>query len=91
VRTSRRAIASAFVAGLLLHTVAALLAWRSYGTLGRGGVIIWADLPLSLAYLQLTGRSLLAASLVAGGLQWGVIGALLTYWLGSSLRNRRRG
>ncbi len=91
MRASRRAIASAFLAGLVLHTLAALLVWRSYGTLGRGGRLIWVDFPVSLAYLQLTGRSLLTASLLAGGLQWGAITALLTYWLGSSLRKGVRG
>jgi hypothetical protein len=90
VRSARRAVLSAFVAGFLLHTLAAAIAWRSWGGL-RSGVLVWADFPVSLAYLQLTGRSLLAASLLAGGLQWGAIAALLAYWLGSALRKARRG
>ena len=91
MRPSRRAISSAFVAGILLHALAAFIAWRSLGTLGRGGMIVWIDLPISLAYLQLKGSALLSASLLAGGLQWGAIAALLTYWLGRSLHARRRG
>jgi hypothetical protein len=91
LRPSRRAVSSAFVGGILLHALAAWIAWKSSWTLGRGGMITWLDLPISLAYLQLKGKALLGASLLAGGLQWGAIAALLTYWLGRSLHARRRG
>lgn len=90
MRPSRRAVTTAFVAGILLHTLAAWIAWRSQWTLGRSGLIVWLDLPVSLAYLQLKGHALLTTSLVAGGLQWGAVTALLAFWLGRSLRARRR-
>ena len=85
---SRRAAVSAFIVGFLLHTVTALLVWRTWGLLGRGNVIAWIDFPVCLAYVHLDGVPLLTWSLVAGGLQWGVIAALLSLWLGSTVRER---
>lgn len=87
----RRAVVGAFSAGVALHALAVAVTWSSKGAFVRGGIVAWMDFPVSLAYLGLTGRSLLAASLSAGGLQWGVFAALLAYWLGSSVRNQRSG
>jgi hypothetical protein len=89
VRPSRRATLGAFVAGIALHTLAVFSVWQRWEPLYRGGVLTWIDLPVSLTYLQLRGPALLTASLLAGGLQWGGIAALLAYWLGSSLRGTR--
>lgn len=87
-RPSRRAGLAALIIGCLLHTVTALAVWRTWGTFGRGNVIAWIDFPVSLAYVHLDGGPLLTWSLIAGGLQWGVITALLSLWLGSTARER---
>jgi hypothetical protein len=87
-RRTRRAGLAALIIGCLLHTVTALAVWRTWGTLGRGNVLAWIDFPVSLAYVHLDGGPLLACSLIAGGLQWGVITALLSLWLGSTARER---
>ena len=88
LRPSRRAMVRAAVAGFLLHTVMALWVWETSTYLGRGLVIPWMDLPISLAYLHLEGTPLLTWSLVAGGLQWAGIAALLTFLLGRTLKAR---
>jgi len=88
MRPSRRAALAAFIVGSLLHTLTVVIVWRTWGTLGRGNVIAWVDFPISLAYLHLDGAPLLTWSLAAGGLQWGVITALLSLWLGSTVRER---
>ncbi len=82
----RRAVRHAAIAAFCIHTVIALLAWSTWGRFGRGNVLVWMDFPASLAFLQLTGGALLAASLLLGGLQWTGLGALLTYLLGRSAR-----
>ena len=86
LRPWRRAAGAAMIVGFLLHTVTAILAWRTWGSLGRGNVLAWIDFPVSLAYLHLDGTPLLTWSLLAGGLQWAAIAALLSIWLGSTLR-----
>jgi hypothetical protein len=85
---SRRAAATAAVAALLLHTAATFWAWHTWGYFGRGNVLAWMDFPISLAYLQLEDRPLLHWSLLAGGLQWAAIAALLAFVLGRSVRRR---
>jgi len=82
----RRALRHAAIAVFCLHVVIALFAWRSWGRFGRGNILVWMDFPASLAFLQMTGGKLLAASLLLGGLQWAVVGALLTYVLGRTVR-----
>lgn len=84
----RRALVHALWAGFLLHTVTTLWVWWTWGYFGRSNVIAWMDFPVSLAYLHVDEGALLAWSLVAGGLQWAAIAALLTYVLGRSLRWR---
>jgi len=79
----------ALVVGFLLHTVMALWTWHTWGTFTRGGLIVWMDFPLSLAYVQLRGNTMLVASLLLGGLQWAAIAALLTLGVGRTLRGRR--
>jgi hypothetical protein len=82
----RRAVRHTAIAAFCLHAVIALLAWSTWSRFGRGNVLVWMDFPTSLAFLQLTGGGLLAASLLLGGLQWAALGALLTYFLGRSAR-----
>jgi hypothetical protein len=82
----RRALRHAAVAVFGLHVMIALLAWSTWSRFGRGNVLVWMDFPTSLAFLQLTGGKLLAASLLLGGLQWAAAGALLTYLLGRTVR-----
>jgi hypothetical protein len=86
LRPSRRAALVAMAIGFALHTVTALWTWRTWGTFGRGNVVAWMDFPVSLVYLHLDGEALLAWSLLAGGLQWAVIAAILTLLLGRSVR-----
>jgi hypothetical protein len=82
----RRAVRHAALAAFCLHAVIALLAWWTWSRFGRGNLLVWMDFPGSLAFLELTGGSFLAASLLLGGLQWAALGALLTYLLGRSAR-----
>jgi hypothetical protein len=82
----RRALRHAALAVFCLHLVIALLIWFTWGRFGRGNLLVLMDLPVSLAFLQLTGGRFLAASVLLGGLQWAALGVLLTYVLGRSVR-----
>lgn len=87
LRTSRRAVRTALILGFLLHTLAALLVWETWGgPFSRGNALVWIDFPVVLAYLHLDGKPFLLWSLLAGGLQWGVIAALFSLWLGRTVR-----
>ena len=74
--------------GIVLHTLTVLWIWRTWGSFGRGNVISWLDFPASLGYMHLDGSRLLVWSLAAGGLQWGIIGALLALLVGRAARRR---
>ena len=76
--------------GVLLHTATALGVWATWGEFGRGNVLAWIDFPASLAFLHLDGTPMLLWSLVAGGLQWAIIAALLAFSLGWAARARQR-
>jgi hypothetical protein len=89
MKPSRRAVVVAVILGVIAHTLTVLSVWRSWGYFGRANVLTWIDFPVSLAYLDLDGDPMLAWSLVAGGLQWAAIAALLTITLGSTLHRRR--
>ena len=89
LRPSGRAARIAAILGFLLHAVAALIVWWTWGSFGRGNVLAWIDFPVSLAFLQLDGRALLLCSLLAGGLQWAAIAALLSLFLGRTVREDR--
>jgi len=84
------ALRHAFLGVFLLHTLTVLWVWRSWGGFGRGNLLIWMDFPSSLAYLQLTGLDRLLGSFLLGGLQWGLIGLALTYFLGRAARRGRQ-
>jgi hypothetical protein len=86
MKASRRAGIAAMSVAVALHSLAALWVWRSWGTFGRGNVLAWLDFPVSLAYLRLEGAPLLFWSLIAGGLQWAAIAAVLTWAVGRSAR-----
>jgi hypothetical protein len=77
------------VAGFLLHAVAAAWVFAHWGPGLRGGVLAWMDFPVSLAYLGLTGRALLTASLIVGGVWWALLGALFSRALGAVVGPRR--
>lgn len=83
-----RAPRRALLAGFLLHSLA--LAWIAATTspAARGTLLVWIDLPLSLAYLGATGFLLLALSFVVGGLWWGAIAAGLAALLGRLVDRR---
>jgi hypothetical protein len=87
LKPSRRALVTAAVAGLLLHTATALSVWHSWDYFGRANLLVLMDLPVSLTFLHLDGAPLLSSSLIAGGLQWAAIAALLTLWVGSTTRS----
>ena len=89
LRPSGRAARIALITGFLLHAVTALTVWRTWSSFGRGNVLAWIDFPVSLSFLQLDGRPLLLWSLLAGGLQWGAIEALLSLFLGRTVRGDR--
>jgi hypothetical protein len=79
-------VALAAAGSFLLHALAVLWVWRSWGGFGRGGVLAWIDFPSSLAYLRLRGGEKLAWSLAIGGLQWAAFGAALSLVFGRSAR-----
>ena len=82
MRPPRRAIARAAVIGLVLHTLTVLWLWWGWDFFGRGNAIALLDLPVSFGYMHLDGNPLLTWSLVAGGLQWTAIGALVALLVG---------
>lgn len=87
-RRGRRAVFWTAVCALLFHTLAVLWIWKSWGLGLRGGWLVWMDLPVSLLYLGARDGWLLALSLVLGGLQWALAGALLSKLIASLARNR---
>ena len=83
LRPSRRAAAGRPDRAASCSTpLVALSVWQTWGSFGRGNVLAWIDFPVSLAFLHLDGTPLPALEPVAGGLQWAVIAALLSLWLG---------
>ncbi len=88
MKTSRRAATEAAVIGFVLHTLTVLWVWWRWDLFGRGNVIAWLDLPASFGYMQLDGGPLLSWSLLAGGLQWGAIAALVALLVGRAARRR---
>jgi hypothetical protein len=83
------ALRHAFLGVLFLHTLTVFWIWRSWGGFAGGNILILMDFPASLAFLQLTGRDLLMGSFLGGGLQWGLVGVALTYFLGRAARRGR--
>jgi hypothetical protein len=83
------ALRHAFLGVFFLHTLTVLWAWRSWSGFGRSNLLVLMDFPASLAFLQLTGRELLLGSFLLGGLEWGLIGLALTYFLGRAARRGR--
>jgi hypothetical protein len=82
----RRAVLRAVIAVLLLHTAFAVWVWYSWGQFGRDTILVWMDFPASLIYLDRADATFLAGSLLLGGLQWGLLAALLTWIVGRSAR-----
>lgn len=82
----RRAVLRAVAAVLLLHTAFAVWIWYSWGQFGRDTILVWMDFPASLIYLDRADATFLAGSLLLGGLQWGLLAALLTWIVGRSAR-----
>jgi hypothetical protein len=86
MKPARRANLAAVIIVVVLHTFTVFWVWQTWGYFGRGNVLTWLDFPVSLAYLQLDGDPLLFWSLAAGGAQWAVIAAALTWLVGRSAR-----
>ncbi len=86
MKTSWRAVTRAAAIGIVLHTLTVLWIWGRWDYFGRGNAIAWLDLPASFGYMHLDGGPLLTWSLLAGGLQWGAIGALLALLVGRAAR-----
>ena len=89
MKPSRRAVLAAAILGAVLHTLTVLSVWDSWDYFGRANLVTWMDFPVSLVFLDQDGTTMLTWSLVAGGLQWAAIAALLTLWVGSTLHRRR--
>jgi hypothetical protein len=85
----RAPVERAFLAGFGLHAVAVAWLWWRYAAGARGSLLVWIDLPWSLLWLGASGRALLTWSLLAGGLWWGLLGALFARLLGA-LAHRAR-
>ncbi len=86
MRSSWRPVLGSALTGAVLHTLTVLWVWRTWGFFGRGNVIFWLDFPTALLYAQLEGGAFLLWSLLAGGLQWAVIGALVALLVGWAAR-----
>ena len=82
----RHLLLRAALTGFVLHTITALWIWQTRGVFNRGNILVWLELPISLAYLELAGTRLLVWSLLAGGLQWAAIAAGLTWLVGWAAR-----
>ena len=77
---------SAALWAFLSHALGALWIWTRWGSGVRGGLIFWMDLPVSLFYAGVRGRSFLGASLVLGGALWAAVAAGLTLLVGRVTR-----
>ena len=75
------------LAGFGLHTLSLLWLWFQWDTALRRTVLVWLDIPVSLIYLGLSAKSLLATALILGGLQWAAIGAGLVLLVGRASRH----
>ena len=71
-----------------LHSLAVAWVWWRWQTAERGSVLFWMDLPVSVAYAGLAGKTFAAVSFLAGGLWWAALAAGLTLLVGSSVRAR---
>jgi hypothetical protein len=89
-RPVRHAVRTALIFGVLHQTATAIGFWASWWEFGSGFVVTWTAFPASLAFLHLDGTPMLLWSLVAGGLQWAIIAALLAFSLGWAVRARQR-
>lgn len=87
-RRPRRAVWVAATGAAVLHTGAVLWVWWSWAVGLRGGLLVWMDLPVSLLFLEARDGWLLASSLVLGGLEWAVVGGLLSALLGAFASRR---
>ena len=63
----RAPVKRAFLAGFVLHSIALAWLWSRYSEGARGGLLVWMDLPWSLAYLGRSGGALLAWSARSAG------------------------
>jgi hypothetical protein len=75
----------------LFHALAVVWVRSSWGPGLGGGVLLWMDFPVSLAYGQLSGAAFLAAALVAGGALWALVAAGLALLVGRAVRPRAAG
>lgn len=85
----RRILFACAAIAAALHTLAVLWTWLAWMPGVRGTWLVWLDLPISLLYMHLVGGSLLARSLLLGGLQWAFTGALVAWLVGWAARRRR--
>jgi len=91
--TKTQVVTACALIALVLHTLAVLWTWFAWsGNPGtRGWWLVFTDLPVSFLYGHATHSSLLVWSLLLGGLQWAVTGALvaLAVWHFAAFRKRR--
>ena len=81
-----RAIRLAAWLGVSLHTVGVLWIWLDWPAGLGASWVVWMDLPASLLYLGARDGWFLGLSLVVGGCQWALWGALVSAGLGRLAR-----
>ncbi len=87
----KNAIRHAAIAGFLIHGLAVLWIWRTWDPFGASNLMIWMGLPASLAYSGTGGATLFVCSIVFGGLEWALLGGLVAWGVGRSLRRGSAG
>lgn len=81
-RRGRPPVGFSIIAGFGLHTLAVASLWKGWSPGSRSAWLVYMDLPLSLLWADLPGREVLWASLLAGGLWWGLLTLFLVYITG---------
>lgn len=76
------AVATTATVAFVAHTVAVLWVWWRWEVGIGASWVVWIDFPASLVYLDRTGASFLAWSLLAGGAWWAALGAMLSHLMG---------
>ena len=84
----RNAIRHAALAGFAIHSLAVVWIWQTWDAFGASNLLLWMSLPASLAFLGASGNALLGLSLLFGGMDWALLGGLVAWWVGRSLRRR---
>ena len=85
----KRRVWGSCLVGFFLHAVAVSSIWQTWPPGTRSAWLVYMDLPFSLLWSHLPGTRVLWASLVGGGLWWGLVTALLGWWIGRVVASSR--